>query len=66
MWGYRAGVTRPRDGGFIAAADLWTEPRFQIQIYRRFTSHVGETCYPGTIDGGEHPTVNIGLGRFKI
>lgn len=25
-----------------------------------------ETCYPGTIDRGEHPTVNIGLGQFKI
>lgn len=25
-----------------------------------------ETCYPGTIDRGEHPTINIGLGQFKI
>lgn len=25
-----------------------------------------ETCYPSTIDRGEHPAVNIGLGQFKI
>lgn len=28
--------------------------------------HMWETCYPGTIDGGEHPTVNTGPGQFKI
>lgn len=25
-----------------------------------------ETCYPGTIDRGEHPAVNFGSGQFKI
>lgn len=26
----------------------------------------GETCYPGTIDRGEHPAVNTESGQFKI
>lgn len=25
-----------------------------------------ETCYPSTIDRGEHPAVNIGLRQCKI
>lgn len=57
---------RPRDGGFTAAADLLERRRSQIQIYRHFTSHVGKLVSPGSIDGGEHPTVNTGLTVSNI
>lgn len=28
--------------------------------------HFWGACHPGTIDRGEHPTINISLGHFKI
>lgn len=57
---------RPRDVRFTATADLLRRPAFPNTNLLTFYVTRGETCYPGTIDRGEHPAVNIGLGQFKI
>lgn len=73
VWnGNKHGVAELRNPWVVQwLSDLW-----QLQIYwcnsiskYRFIDIllcIWGTCHPSTIDRGEHPTINISLGHFKI